>query len=109
MIGGKADPVLVHLEEGDTIHLCQASRALAKRLAEYLFVSAVRVTGNGRWHRDPDGMWILDRFNITDFSPLRDESLGEAVARLRTAAGEPEPEDVVAELDKIRHGSNRVQ
>jgi hypothetical protein len=109
MIGGKADPVPVHLEEGDTTHLCQASRAIAKRLAAHLFVSVVRVTGNGRWHRGPDGMWTMDRFNITDFTPLADESLGEAVARLRSAAGEPEPEDVPAELDKIRHGSNRVQ
>lgn len=109
MIGGKTDPVPVHLEEGDTIHLCYAPRAIAKRLAAHLFASVVRVTGDGRWHRDPDGMWIMDRFNITNFSSLRDESLGEAVAKLRTAAGAPEPEDVLAELDKIRHGSNRVQ
>jgi hypothetical protein len=109
MIGGKTDPVPVHLEEGDVIHLCHASRAIAKRLAAHLFVSVVRVIGNGRWHRDPDGIWVMDRFNITDFSLLRDETLGEAVSRLRIAAGNPEPEDVLAELENIRHEPNRVQ
>jgi hypothetical protein len=109
MIGGKTDPVPVHLEEGDLIHLCYAPRAIAKRLAPYLFVGAVRVVGNGRWHRNPDSIWRMDRFIIAEFSPLNDESLGEAVAKLRTAAGKPEHEDVIAELDKIRHGSNRVQ
>lgn len=109
MIGGKLDPVPVHLEEGDVIHSCYASRAIAKRLAAYLFVSAVRAAGNGRWHRDPDGIWIMDRFIITDFCLLTDESLGEAVAKLRTAAGTTEPEDALSELDKIRHGSDRVQ
>lgn len=109
MIGGKSNPVPIHLEEGDTIHLCLASRDLAKRLAAHLFVSVVRATGNGRWHRDADGIWIMDRFTIADFSVLRDESLGETVEKLRAAAGSPEPEDVLAELDHIRHGSSRVQ
>ena len=109
MIGGKADPVPVHLEEGDTTHLCHASRDVAKRLAQHLFVSVVRVTGNGRWHRDPDGIWVMDRFIIGDFQVLRDESLGENVERLRTAAGAPKTEDVCTELDQIRHGSGRVQ
>lgn len=109
MIGGRIGPVPVHLEEGDIIHLCYSSRAIAKRLAAHLFVSSVRVTGNGRWHRDPDGIWVMDRFTIGDFSPLGDETLEEAVAKLRTAAGKPESEDVISDLKKIRHGSDRVQ
>jgi hypothetical protein len=109
VIGGKDDPVPVHLQEGDKIHLCHASRAVARRLAVHLFESVVRVTGTGRWHRDPDGVWIMDRFTITDFHTLEDEPLGDTVARLRAAAGAAEPEDVLGELDKIRHGTNRVQ
>jgi hypothetical protein len=109
MIGGRIDPVPVHLEEGDLVHLCYSSRAIAKRLAAHLFVSFVRVTGNGRWHRDPDGIWVMDRFIISDFSPLRDETLEESVAKLRTAAGKAESEDVISDLEKIRHGSDRVQ
>ena len=109
MVGGKLDPVPVHLEEGDIIHSCYALRGTAKRLAAHLFVSTVRVTGNGRWHRDSDGIWIMDRFMITDFSLLTDESLGEAVAKLRDDAGVTENQDVLSELDKIRHGSDRVQ
>lgn len=109
MIGGKTDPVPVHLEEGDIVHLCHASRAIAKRLAEHLFASVVRVTGNARWHRDPDGTWVKDRFSITDFCLLKDEPLGETVQRLRSAAGSPESDNVLEALDKIRHGSNRIQ
>jgi hypothetical protein len=109
MIGGKGDPVPVHLEEAETTHLCLASRELARRLAAYLFVSVVRVTGKGRWHRDPDGLWVMDRFTIDDFDPLKDDSLVESVARLRSAAGSPESDDVLDELDQIRHGSGRVQ
>lgn len=109
MIGGKTDPVPVHLEEGEVIHLCHASREIAKRLAVHLFAAMVRVTGNARWHRDPDGIWIKDRFTIADFCLLTDESLGETVAKLRAAAGSPEAEDVLGDLDRIRHGSNRVQ
>lgn len=109
MIGGKTDPVPVHLEEGAIVHLCYSSREIAKQLASHLFVSFVRVTGTGRWHRDPDGIWVMDRFTINDFSSLRDESLAEAVARLRAAAGKPESEDVNSDLKKIRHGSDRVQ
>ncbi len=109
MIGGKTDPVPVHLEEGEIVHLCHASRAVAKRLAEHLFAAIVRVTGNARWHRDPDGVWMRDHFAITDFTPLTDEPLEDAVARLRTAAGLPESEDVQATLQEMRHGSKRVQ
>jgi hypothetical protein len=109
MIGGKMDPVPVHMEEGDIVHLCYSSREIAKRLAAHLFVSFVRVTGYGRWHRDPDGVWVMDRFTISDFNHLRDETLEEAIARLRAAAGKPESEDVISDLKKIRHGTNRVQ
>ncbi len=109
MIGGKGDPVPVHLEEGETTHLCLASRDLARRLAAFLFVSAVRVTGKGRWHREADGIWVMDRFTIDEFNPLGEESLGESVARLRSAAGSPESEDVLAKLDHIRHVSGGVQ
>jgi hypothetical protein len=64
MVGGKLDPVPVHLEEGDIIHSCYASRTTARRLAEYLFVSTVRVVGNGRWHRDSDGIVIPMAFGL---------------------------------------------
>jgi len=109
MIGGKDDPVPVHLQESDTIHLCYAAREIAKRLAAHLFVSVIRVTGTGRWRRDPDGVWIMDRFTITDFHALEDEQLADTVAKLRAAAGVAESEDTLDELDKIRHGTNRVQ
>jgi hypothetical protein len=51
----------------------------------------------------------MDRFTITDFRPLTEESLGEAIAKLRAAAGESEPKDVLSELGKVRHGTDSVQ
>lgn len=82
-IGGKNDPVPVHLETPDETHHCTASRDLAKRISEYLFTKPLRVSGVGRWSRDRDGRWIMHGFRINDFVVLRSESLPEVMERLR--------------------------
>ena len=82
-IGGRDDTVPVHLRDGETIHVCNANRNLAKRLAVHYDGSTLRVHGDGRWERDADGRWLMKRFNITEFSVLDDAPLGEIVGRLR--------------------------
>jgi hypothetical protein len=72
-----------------------------------LFTTIVRAKGTGRWHRERDGKWIMDRFTIQSFDPLKVVPLTQAIAKLRAIAG-PELErinDPLAELEKIRHGS----
>ncbi len=86
-VGGKDDTVPVHLLDGDKVHICNANREVARRLAPHLFGAILRVHGEGRWERDQDGNWNLLRFDIRDFEPLEDVPLGEAVRRLRAVKG----------------------
>lgn len=103
-IGGRDDTVPVHLRDGETIHVCNANRNLAKRLAVHYDGSTLRVHGDGRWERDADGRWLMKRFNITEFSVLDDAPLGEIVGRLRDVEGSgwKDIEDPTAELQVMR-------
>ena len=87
MVGGKADPVPVHVQQGEVIYNCYASRSLASELGRYLFESELRVKGNGRWTREPDGAWTLNRFTIKDYEVLKDEPLSAVIAELREIPG----------------------
>lgn len=109
-VGGESDPVPVHIQEGEVIHICYASRIVARQLAPHLFTSALRVHGAGRWRRGSNGRWIMDRFTISQFEVLKDEPLAEAVARLRAVRSPlTTMEDPLAELQRLRHGSDQVQ
>ena len=86
-VGGKDDTVPVHLQDGDVIHSCNATRDMARLLAPHLYNGTIRVTGNGRWKRDAEGHWILLRFDIKDFEVLDDRPLPELVEQLRGVPG----------------------
>lgn len=86
-VGGRDDTVPVHLQDGNTIHMCNATRDMARSLAVHLYGPALRVHGEGRWERDADGDWLMKRFNITGFEELDDAPLGEVVGRLRAVKG----------------------
>ena len=103
-IGGRDDTVPAHLRDGETIHLCNATREMARRLAVHLYGPPLRVHGNGRWERDADGGWVMKRFNITSFDVLDDAPLGEVAQRLRDVEGSgwKEIEDPTAELRHLR-------
>jgi len=98
----------VHLQllDQSTIHLCDAYRALAKQLAKFLFDTEIRVHGTGRWVRDEEGIWSLERFRIRHFEELNDLPLTSVVASLRTIAGSEWPtiEDPWKALDEVRNG-----
>ena len=111
-LGGRQELVPVHLQAGPTIHSrCVARRAVAKRLGSHIFGPELRVHGVGRWYRDEDGSWMLDRFTITDFEVLDDEPLSAVVARLRDIPGSEwsEIDDPWGELDRIRNGPAEVE
>ncbi len=110
-LDGKADPVPVHLEASNgQIGHCYASRDIAKTLGQYIFGPELRVHGVGRWFRDMDGTWILDRFTIASFEVLDDQPLSAVVAQLRDVRGSewPDIEDPWSELDKIRYGNDEA-
>ncbi len=86
-VGGRDDTVPVHLRDGETVHMCNATRDMARRLAVHLYGPTLRVRGDGRWERDADGVWTMKRFNIAEFDELDDAPLGEIVGRLRDVEG----------------------
>ena len=103
-VGGRDDTVPVHLRDGDTIHMCNATRDVARRLAVHLYGPTLRVQGNGRWERDADGVWSMKRFNITNFRELDEAPLGEAVRRLHGVEGSGWKyiDDPLKELRRLR-------
>lgn len=103
-VGGKDDTVPVHLQDGDLIHTCNATREMARRLAPHLFGDPIRVQGNGRWKREADGNWVLLRFDIKDFDVLDDTPLPTVVEQLREVPGSgwPQIKDPLAELRHLR-------
>ena len=105
-VGGKDDTVPVHLLDGDKVHICNANREVARRLAPSLFGAILRVHGEGRWERDQEGKWNLLRFDIRDFEPLDDVPLGEAVRRLRAVKGSgwQRISEPARELHRLRGG-----
>src|SRR5215475_7856931 len=105
-ISGRRDLVPVLLELGPHVYYtCVASRDIAKRLAMHLFTTQVRVYGTGRWHREANGQWMLDRFTIGSFDVLNNEPLTAVISELRDRPGSEWPtlEDPWAELNAIRH------
>lgn len=82
-VGGKNDPVPVHLQTPDSVHYCLASRDVAKSISQHLFTTPLRVSGTGRWFRDSDGLWSMISFRITDYTALRSESLSTVTEQLQ--------------------------
>ena len=103
-IGGRDDTVPAHLHDGDRIHLCNASRGMARRLAVHLYGPTLRMQGDGRWERDADGGWVMKRFSITNFEQLDDAPLGRVAQRLRDVDGSgwKDIEDPAEELRHLR-------
>jgi hypothetical protein len=109
-IGGKDETVHATLMDGDVVRRCEMTREMARQLAPHLFGAPLRVLGEGRWRRTPEGKWELEQFTATDFEVLDDASLPEVVARLRAIEGSgwKELEDPFGELRRIRHGPDEV-
>lgn len=108
-VGGRDATVPVYLLEGEIIHKCNSNREVAKRLAPHLFGGTLRVHGFGKWNRDSFGNWVMERFNITDFTPLDDSNLSVAVAKMRSITTDlHSSDDPLKELGRLRHGTGET-
>lgn len=108
VIGGEKDPVPVHLQDRNLIHVCRASRVVAKELAPYLFSAPIRAHGIGRWFRDGTGTWTMRSFLIKGFTELRIESVKDAAERLQQVNAQwktlSDPLAILASLrDDVEH------
>lgn len=84
-VGGKsfADAnVPVHVDTGDVVYACSASKALAKELAPY-WGEERKLDGVAVWQREESGAWIMKKFTIRNHEPVDTSSLSELVERLR--------------------------
>lgn len=104
-VGGKNDPVPVHLQDGGAELNLHAERSKAKGIAQYLFTNVLRITGRGRWRKTAGGTWSLERFLIDDFEPVRLATVQEATSELKNIDAEwKHSEDPLAVLEEIRNG-----
>jgi hypothetical protein len=104
-VGGKGDPVPIHLLDGTNEQYLLAERSKAKEIAIHLFSATLRVTGRGRWRKLPTGAWDLERFIIEDFEVTKTVSFDEAIADLRGIdATWKRLEDPLTVLEDIRTG-----
>ena len=102
-VGGKRPVVKVHLEDNDNVHICEASRDVALRLASLMFHHHVKVQGTGRFFRDSDGNWEMRNFRISDFQEMDARPLAETVERLRGITRRVGlDDDIIKKLDDLR-------
>ncbi len=85
-VGGKDDTKPVHLLTKDNYYTCNADTETARKLAPY-YEKQVRVYGNGRWFRESDGGWHLEKFDIDGFDILDEASLQDMVVSLQSIPG----------------------
>jgi hypothetical protein len=106
-IGGKSELVPLQLETPEKVitHI-YSKRALAKEISKLLF-DPIRLLGQGRWNRDEDGEWNLDRFTVHGFEPLDADNLLSVVSSLKAVKADW-PDDPLAALDALRHGDSET-
>lgn len=87
-VGGRRDEVPVHIQTRDRMEShCVATRGLAQEFGRHLFGQELRFYGDGKWLRDEEGNWLLQKFVITRYEPLAPMTLKEAIADLRAVPG----------------------
>jgi hypothetical protein len=98
---GKVVPVLLETDGGYESH-CEATREMARELREYYDGPLMRFSGNGKWHRGPDG-WVLNNLLISFYEVLDDRGLIEVVSDLRQMPNARWAErDIWSELRDLR-------
>lgn len=85
IIGGKDSTAHVTLQDGAvTYSNIKLTRDMARQLRSYLYEQKVRLVGNGRWERSPEGAWKLLDFSVDRFEILNDSSLSNVLDSVRS-------------------------
>ena len=106
-LGGKDATVPVHIQDGDTTHKCNTSRAVARLLGHHIFGDELRFTGVGLWQRNEAGGWGLKSFEIHSFEALDTTPLAEVVHQIRSIESEWNTlDDAWGELKALRNSGD---
>ncbi len=109
-VGGKDETISIRLQNGDTTYAnCDTTRTIARELGKHLF-EPVRIHGSGRWMREADGKWTLNRFRVHRFEGLGSDSLRDTVTALRAVRGSgwKDQADPLTELDDLRRDKDEL-
>jgi hypothetical protein len=87
-VGGKDRTAHVILRDGAvTYSNIELSHDLARAMSVHLYGAKVRLFGQGRWERHPDGAWKLLKFSVDRFEPLDNTPLSQVLGQIRTTPG----------------------
>lgn len=87
-LGGKREDVPIHFEDRNgRPYSGTASRSLARALGPHLFGGELRLFGSMVWAINSIGKWDLEKFHISRFEILEEDTLLDAVTRLRSIKG----------------------
>lgn len=96
-IGGRDSTAHATLQDDDVFHVnLTMKREIARDLAKLLYGPAVRLYGNGRFERLPDGVWKMLDFRVERFELLDERPIAETLASLRSVPGNRLIEDRAA-------------
>jgi hypothetical protein len=104
-VGGKDDSVPVWIQAIDgSVYKCTAKKSAARELAPLIFSEPIRVSGNGKWRRSADRVWVLEEFEIKSWLLINADDLQVTVDALRAVDGSGwnEMNDPQGELRKLR-------
>lgn len=99
---GAGDTIHVGLDiDGDLTARISIDATVALQIAPY-WHQHVRLSGDGKWKRDENGRWILDRLNAKSFELLDDAPLGEVLDRLRKIIVPGSGKAIIDAVDELR-------
>lgn len=107
--GSEKDPPKLMLVDGDKTWNCEATWELIEQIDQYKR-KRIRVHGEGKWKRSPDGEWDCERFRVESFDVLDDATWGETAIRLQAAAPAAwtDNNDLLSDLADLRGSEETV-
>ncbi len=106
-VGGYDETVPVHILHQGSHTICNTTQQIAKQLGHHLYEN-VRLFGRGRWYRNSDAQWELQKFDVSSFQVLSSDSLLDVVAQLRTIPNDlVNSDDPIGLMERIRHGESK--
>lgn len=87
-IGGRDSTAHAILQDGEVVHVnLSMTRDIARELAPLLYGPIVRLHGNGRFERQPDGKWKMLDFKVDRFEKLDERLPKDFLTELRAIQG----------------------